>query len=66
VERSLNVFSARFSDLTMTHHDDGTIDVNDPLYGRVRFLTDGRVSAENRTLDPQQWSVVGSSRELPL
>lgn len=66
VDSSLDAFSARFSDLTMTQDDDGTISVNDPLYGTVHFLADGRVNAENRTLDPQQWSVVGSSRELPL
>ena len=66
VDSSLESFSACFSGLTLIQHDDGSIEVNDPLYGTVRFLADGRVSAENRTLDPQQWSVVGSSRELPL
>ncbi|HED1419853.1 TPA: hypothetical protein R4S64_001833 [Kluyvera georgiana] len=66
VDSTLDTFSARFNDLTMTQHDDGSIEVNDPLYGAVRFLADGRVCAEDRTLDPQQWTVAGSSSELPL
>ncbi|GAB7215642.1 PA14 domain-containing protein [Dickeya oryzae] len=66
VDSSLDTFRTRFSSLAMTQHDDGSIEVNDPLYGTVRFFADGRVNAEGRTLDPQQWSVIGSSCELPL
>ncbi len=41
-----------------------TLVVDDPEYGTVRFLADGRVVAEGRSLDPSDWTVRGEAMRL--
>ena len=55
-----------FSALSFATDDDGGIVIDDPEYGRVTFRADGRVSAEGRMLDPDDWSVRGATVKLPL
>lgn len=38
---------------------DGTLTVEDPEYGPVRFLPDGTVEAEGRVLSPRDWTLEG-------
>lgn len=64
--RNLDDFAARFADLHVDVLDNQTLRVNDPQYGEVLFLNDGRVQAEGRTLDPNTWTVSGESQELTL
>lgn len=63
---SLEAFAARFATLALQEEENATLRVVDPVYGEVRFLSDGRIVAEGRTLDPDDWSVAGTSRELTL
>jgi len=55
----LDAFEERFSGLTVEAGADGTLMVEDPEYGFVRFLPDARVEAEGRELDPSGWMVRG-------
>ncbi|WP_244665136.1 hypothetical protein [Candidatus Symbiopectobacterium sp. 'North America'] len=64
--QSLDSFTQTFADLTVQHEADDTLRVLDPVYGEVRFLPDGRVEAQGRTLDPDVWSVAGTHCELTL
>ena len=52
-------FARAFSALSFVTHADGSVVIDDPDYGEVVFRKDGRVSAEGRTLDPDDWSVGG-------
>lgn len=63
---SLEAFSEHFAALKVELEQDGTLCVLDPAYGEVRFLADGRITAQGRTLDPSDWSVAGTSTELTL
>lgn len=40
------------------------IRIDDPDYGPVVFHPDGRVEAEGRRIDPREWTVAGSRREV--
>ena len=62
---TLETFSNRFASISIKE-DNGTLVVMDPVYGEVRFGADGVVTAQSRTLDPQLWSIAGSSTELAL
>ena len=63
---SLDDFTQTFANLTVQHEADDALTVLDPVYGEVRFLPDGRVIAQGRTLDPNAWSVAGTHCELTL
>jgi hypothetical protein len=56
---SLDAFGSAFSDLSMRHGDGGLLAMDDPEYGPVLFHADGRVEAEDRVLDPAEWTVAG-------
>ncbi len=58
-------FEARFANLALTKEGGGSLAIEDPEYGRVAFHEDGRVSAEGRTLNPNEWTVVGHVEKLP-
>jgi hypothetical protein len=61
---SLDAFDAAFSGLAVREADDGTLVVEDPEYGTVRFLADARIVAEGRVLDPSAWSIRGEARRF--
>jgi hypothetical protein len=54
-------FATRFATLSVVGmqgiHD--TLTIEDPEYGEVVFHADGRVEAEERVLNPQDWTVEG-------
>ncbi|WP_122523305.1 hypothetical protein [Pannonibacter phragmitetus] len=52
---------ARYAGLKAEMSEDGTISVNDPDYGPVRFLADGSVNAEGRTLRREDYTVKGEA-----
>ncbi|WP_312223429.1 hypothetical protein [Rhizobium rhizoryzae] len=54
---------ARYGDLAMVEND-GIFTVNDPDYGPVRFLADGSVEAEGRTLRREDYTVKGQAIDL--
>ncbi|TPW32625.1 hypothetical protein FJU08_04520 [Martelella alba] len=58
---TLAAFQARFSVLKPEEASNGTIVVNDPEYGVVRFGDDGTIRAEGRRLDPADWTIEGST-----
>jgi len=58
-------FAARFAALAIAETGDGTLVVEDPDYGIVRFAASGAVTAEGRRLDPAGWTVTGLRRTLP-
>ena len=55
----LGRFENRFSGLAVHTEADGTLVINDPDYGLIRFLADAGVEAEGRLLDPSSWTVSG-------
>jgi hypothetical protein len=61
---SLNGFGARFGHLEVSEGDGGTLVVDDPEYGEVRFLPDGSVHAEDRVVDPSHFTVQGRATRL--
>ncbi len=63
---SLDDFGRVFSALAYVTDADRSLVIDDPEYGTVIFHADGRVSAEGRTLDPDDWSIRGTATELPL
>lgn len=60
---SLSRFSSAFGSLSARLGSDGAMLVDDPEYGLVRFCQDGRVEAEGRALEPEDWSIGGKSVE---
>jgi len=58
-------FAARFGLLSVASGADGSLVVDDPDYGIVRFEAGGAVAAEGRRLDPGRWTVAGDRRRLP-
>ena len=58
-------FATRFAGLSVESGENGSLIIQDPEYGRVEFHNDGRISAEGRTIDPDQWSVEGTATLLP-
>ncbi|MFP9228746.1 hypothetical protein A0E43_09325 [Pectobacterium cacticida] len=57
-------FTERYSSISVNEKGNGDLVIDDPCYGQVVFFADGRIQAENRILDPQEWSIQGTSREL--
>jgi hypothetical protein len=58
---SLDAFGAAFSALSIQDAANGELVVEDPEYGRVRFLADASVVAEGRIIDPSDWSIRGEA-----
>lgn len=56
---SLAGAEARFGGLTVRDAADGTLSVDDPEYGEVRFRPDGTVEAEGRVIRPGAFTVQG-------
>lgn len=56
---TLDAWVAAFADLSVRSGAEGDLIVEDPQYGTVRFLSDAKVVAEGRTLDPSSWTVRG-------
>ncbi|MHC1550461.1 hypothetical protein [Phyllobacterium sp. K27] len=54
----------RFGLLDAREENDGTIVVDDPEYGTVRFRADGSVEAESRTITRADYSVKGEAKML--
>ncbi|WP_205954007.1 hypothetical protein [Pantoea stewartii] len=63
---TLEEFDSRFAQLSVEQREDGTICVNDPLYGDVFFQPNGCVFGQGRLLDPDSWTLAGESHELEL
>jgi hypothetical protein len=61
---ALDAWAATFAGLSVQSGPDGELIVEDPEYGRVRFLADARVVAEGRTLDPANWTVRGEATRM--
>jgi hypothetical protein len=61
---SLEGFAARFAGLTVRNGEDGSLIVDDPVYGEVRFGADGTAVAEGRTVDPSAWTIRGKATRL--
>lgn len=61
---SLDAFRSAFGDVAVMETDDGELVVEDPIYGTVRFLSDGKITAENRVIDPSSWTIAGHSTGL--
>lgn len=56
---SLDAAAARFSALDVREEADGTLVVDDPDYGIVRFRADGASEAEGRVIRPSDFTVKG-------
>ncbi|HKJ62888.1 MAG TPA: hypothetical protein VKA94_13000, partial [Hyphomicrobiales bacterium] len=63
---SLDDFAAAFSGLAVTRDADDTLTIHDPEYGQVSFHSDGRVSAEGRVLNPDEWSIEGTATHMSI
>jgi hypothetical protein len=63
---SFEDFTAAFSDLALAGEAGDTLMIDDPEYGPVSFHADGRIFAEERVLDPDQWSIKGAATHLPM
>lgn len=63
---SLADFATKFAGLALSEEEGGALGMVDPEYGRLRFLADGRIEAEGRTIDPETWTVAGQATQLPL
>lgn len=55
---------ARFAGLAVREEADGTLGVEDPDYGAVRFRADGTVEAEGRVIRPAEFTVQGEAMLL--
>ncbi|ANH07253.1 hypothetical protein [Shinella sp. HZN7] len=54
----------RFSALLVQEEADGTLVIEDPDYGTVRFRADGSAEAEGRTIVPKTFTVAGTATML--
>lgn len=54
----------RFSALVVQEEADGTLVIEDPDYGTVRFRADGSAEAEGRTIVPKAFTVAGTATML--
>ncbi|MCA1493120.1 hypothetical protein I6F11_19535 [Ensifer sp. NBAIM29] len=61
---SLAEVEARFAALSVEEEADGTLVVNDPDYGPVRFRADGSAEAEGRIIVPKAFTVAGEATML--
>ena len=60
----LEAVEARFGGLLVEELNDGTLLVEDPDYGPVRFRKDGVTEAQGRVIAPQDYSVRGEAALL--
>ncbi len=56
---------ARYAGLSVRDEPDGTLVIDDPEYGVVRFRADGSAEAEGRTIVPEAFTVAGAATMLP-
>ncbi|XIH65325.1 hypothetical protein C1N59_17390 [Pantoea sp. SGAir0183] len=63
---TLEEFDSRFAQLSIEQREDGTICVNDPIYGDVFFQPNGCVFGQGRLRDPDSGTLAGESPELEL
>ncbi len=61
---ALSSFEAAFQGLAVTATGGGDLTVDDPEYGLVRFLSDARIEAEGRVIDPAEWTIAGKVLHL--
>ena len=61
---NLDAFRRRFAGLAIVDAPGGRMIVDDPDYGVVEFEPDGTVTAEGRRLDPADWTIAGTRREI--
>lgn len=61
---SLDAAESRFGALSVVEEADGALVIDDPDYGPVRFHADGVVTAQGRTLNPQDFTVSGEAAML--
>jgi hypothetical protein len=61
---SLAEVEARFAALAVAEEADGTLVIEDPDYGRVRFRADGSAEAEGRIIMPKTFTVAGKATML--
>jgi len=54
----------KFAALEMVEVGNDVLAINDPDYGQVLFYPDGRVLAQNRTINPQSWTIGGHISHL--
>jgi hypothetical protein len=57
----LEAARSRFAGLAVKSARDGTLLVEDPEYGIVRFRTDGATEAEGRVIEPTRFTIRGES-----
>jgi hypothetical protein len=57
-------FAAAFSGVTLHTAANGTLRLEDPEYGTLTFHADGRIEAEGRVVDPAEWTIAGTARQL--
>ncbi len=57
-----DAFRARMAALEVRDGDDGVWRIDDPDYGPVAFVPSGRIEAEGRVLDPEQWTREGTMK----
>jgi hypothetical protein len=61
---SLDGFAGTFATLDVVAGEEGELLVEDPEYGLVRFGADGSARAQDRVVDPSQWTVQGRATRL--
>ena len=61
---SLDAVEQEFGGLAVEEQADGTLVIEDPDYGAVRFRADGVVEAEGRTITPKDFTVSGEATML--
>ena len=60
----LATVESRYSALAVREEADGTLVIDDPDYGTVRFRADGSAEAEGRTVVPKTFTVAGTATML--
>jgi hypothetical protein len=61
---ALTAVEARFAALKVSEQADGTLVIDDPDYGPVRFRADGTTEAEGRVISPADFTVQGQATLL--
>jgi hypothetical protein len=56
--------AAKFAALEVRQEADGSLVVEDPDYGTVRFQSDGVTQAQGRSIAPEDFSVRGEAMML--
>ena len=61
---SFDGFAGSFGGIEVIEGANGELLVHDPEYGTVRFGADGSAQAQERVVDPSQWTVLGQATRL--